>query len=219
MCKYPHNTNVMNKTEYENFKPYYYLDTGEDNIMYTLKHAQIDWGFIDGVQKPYIRKLYIKNLSIDYQEAVKKAKEYVGDELLYLNGERQTDEWGSGNSNKGDRYVTELTEEQKEQQEKIRLAQEEVAKKEKEAYEKAEPVPTEYERIKIEGLVLACYERETQWGRAVKNIIQDDRGFKVCGTAVADRDERVSFMARIEPSKDDPKFGFYKRPTKIELIS
>ena len=66
---------------------------------------------------------------------------------------------------------------------------------------------------------MACYERETQWGRAVKNIIQDDRGFKVCGTAVADRDERVSFMARIEPSKDDSKFGFYKRPTKIKLIS
>ena len=53
----------------------------------------------------------------------------------------------------------------------------------------------------------------------VKNIIQDDRGFKVCGTAVADRDERVSFMARIEPSKDDPKFGFYKSPKKIKLIS
>ena len=51
----------------------------------------------------------------------------------------------------------------------------------------------------------------------VKNIIQDDRGFKVCGTAVADKDERVSFMARIEPSKDDSKFGFYKRPTKVKV--
>ena len=110
----------MKKSEFENFKPYYYLDTGQDNIVYTLKNAQIEWALVEGVQKPYIKEYYIKNLSTDYQEAVKKAKEYVGNKLLYLNGERQTNDWGTGNSNKGNCYVTELTEEQKEQQEKIR---------------------------------------------------------------------------------------------------
>jgi hypothetical protein len=29
--------------------------------------------------------------------------------------------------------------------------------------------------------------------------------------------KRVSFVAAVEPSKDDQKFGFFKRPTKAKL--
>lgn len=206
----------MKKSEFENFEPYYFLDTGSDNIMYTLKHAQIDWAFVDGVQKPYIREHYIKNLSTDYQEAVKKAKEFIGNDPLYSSGEKQTNEWGTGNSNNSF-GLSELSEEEIEEREKAKKALEEKERKEQEEYEKAEPIPETRERIKIEGLVLARYQKETQWGTTVKNIIQDDRGFKVCGTAVAEKDERVSFIASVEISKDDIKFGFYKRPKQVLL--
>jgi hypothetical protein len=29
---------------------------------------------------------------------------------------------------------------------------------------------------------------------------------------------RLKITAKVEPSKDDCKFGFYKRPTKAELL-
>jgi len=49
-------------------------------------------------------------------------------------------------------------------------------------------------------------------------LVQDDRGFKVWGTSQADKGDRVTFMARVEVSQDDPKFGFYKRPTKVQIL-
>ena len=29
---------------------------------------------------------------------------------------------------------------------------------------------------------------------------------------------RVSFVAKVTPSDDDPKFGFFKRPNKVEVL-
>ena len=61
----------------------------------------------------------------------------------------------------------------------------------------------------------------------------DDRGFKLNGSAIKetyideDGDEevrffedeaRVSFVAKVTPSDDDPKFGFFKRPNKVEVL-
>jgi len=206
----------MNQTEYENFKQYYWIDTGEDNIMYTLKNARVDWMFYDGVQKPYVRHFYVKNLSIDYAEAVEKAREYVEfiDKPLHLEGEKETNEWGSGSNNN---YVAEMTEEQKKFFEEKRLAEEATAKQEKEAYEKAEPVPVTTERVKFEGVVLGTKNVETQWGNTSKCLFQDDRGFKLWGSCVASKGEKVSFVARVNPSEDDSKFGFFSRPTKILL--
>lgn len=65
----------------------------------------------------------------------------------------------------------------------------------------------------------------------LKMVVQDDRGFRVFGTAPRAITEgenipyassvegsRVTFNATLEPSKDDDKFGFFKRPTKARLI-
>ena len=194
------------------FEAHYWIDTGEDNIMYTLKYSFVDYRKgIDGIAEPYVKTNYCYNLSTDYEQAVQKAKEIVGNAKLTLNGEKDTNEWGTG-ANRKVEYDNSAWLEQKEQRDK---ELEEAARKEKEAYEKAEPVPITEERIKFEGAVLGIKKVETQWGDTAKCLFQDDRGFKVWGGYVGERGDRLSFFARVNPSKDDIKFGFYTRPTKI----
>ena len=82
----------------------------------------------------------------------------------------------------------------------------------------AEPVPVTDERMQITGKILATKYVENDWGGSMKSLVQDDRGFKVWGTSQAEKGDRVSFMARVEVSEDDPKFGFYKRPTKVQIL-
>ena len=58
-------------------------------------------------------------------------------------------------------------------------------------------------------------------------LVRDESGFKVwcslpssigAGADGAQKGSRVSFTVTIEPSRDDPKFGFGKRPAKFEII-
>jgi hypothetical protein len=52
-------------------------------------------------------------------------------------------------------------------------------------------------------------------------LVQDDRGFKVWGSVPSNlydaKGRSVSFSAAIQPSEDDDKFGFFKRPTKAKF--
>jgi hypothetical protein len=99
------------------------------------------------------------------------------------------------------------------------------------------PVPTTDKRIVIEGLVLSVKTQDNGYQvRRVMTVV-DDRGFKVWGSVPsalnfsggynaegerivveAKRGDRVTFTARVEPSDSDPTFGFYKRPTKAEIL-
>ena len=83
-------------------------------------------------------------------------------------------------------------------------------------YEAAEPCPTG--RVAITGDVLTTKLQEGYYGDTWKMLIKDDRGFKVWGSIPSSLDvsrgDRVTFMAAVEPSEDDEKFGFFKRPTK-----
>lgn len=85
----------------------------------------------------------------------------------------------------------------------------------------AENVPTG--RVEIVGEILSRKETTNDFGFVTKVTVKDDRGFRVYGTLPsaieeAKRGDRVSFTAAVEPSKDDPKFGFYKRPTKASVL-
>ncbi len=88
-------------------------------------------------------------------------------------------------------------------------------------------------RFKITGDVMSTKSVDSQYGYVFKMLVRDDRGFKVFGSIPSclelfdDKDgnqralaigDRVEFMAAIEQSKDDVKFGFYKRPTKAKLL-
>jgi hypothetical protein len=88
-------------------------------------------------------------------------------------------------------------------------------------------------RVTITGVVLSTKLVEDRFARSrygdattLKMLVKDDSGFKVFGTVPASlmaggdqlRGHRVTFTASVEPSRDDVKFGFFKRPTNaIEL--
>jgi hypothetical protein len=103
-----------------------------------------------------------------------------------------------------------------------------IAKREERAAEAAndpDPAPVVEGRIVIEGRVLSLREQDSDFGTTLKQLVLDDRGFKVWGTSPAAiefqvaRGDRVRFTATVTASNDDPTFGFYKRPTKAENIT
>lgn len=84
--------------------------------------------------------------------------------------------------------------------------------------EAAAPVPTG--RIVIEGEVLTTKLQESDFGSVLKMLVKADAGWKVWSTVPAamerpERGARVRFKATVEASKDDPKFGFAKRPCMV----
>jgi hypothetical protein len=100
------------------------------------------------------------------------------------------------------------------------------AERAKEA-ERASPVPVTEDRIEVTGEVLS-----TKWEAGfgynspdvLKVLIKHETGYKLWGTAPKkiatdlEKGDTIKFMAKVEPSKDDPKFGFFKRPTKAEKL-
>jgi hypothetical protein len=69
------------------FKPHFFISTGQDNIMYTLRYRSIAWTKGEGgMPFSYIKCEHCTNLSTDYEKAVAKAKEYAGDNLLITGG-------------------------------------------------------------------------------------------------------------------------------------
>ena len=87
----------------------------------------------------------------------------------------------------------------------------------------AQPVPVNAGRIAVCGTVLTTKIQESQYGSTLKMLVRDDRGFKLWGSVPSSiypsRGDTVEFVAAVEPSDDDPKFGFYKRPTKAECYT
>jgi len=92
-----------------------------------------------------------------------------------------------------------------------------------EAQPQVEATPVVEGRIVVTGVVVKRYSRDTDWGTQFKMIVQDDRGFKVCGTEpgslYVEEGDRVTFTATVEASTDDRTFGFFKRPSKAQNLS
>ena len=86
----------------------------------------------------------------------------------------------------------------------------------------AKPVPVSDKRWKVVGEVVSVKKVDTAFGTFLKMLVKNADGWKVWGTVpsdlVAERGATVEFMARVEPSKDDPKFGFFSRPTKAMVL-
>lgn len=108
--------------------------------------------------------------------------------------------------------------------ETARIAEQARQEREQAIHDAAEPVPETDARIKFTGTVLAVKWRDNDFGGGYKMLFRDDRGFKLWGTAltidgdIADKGDQVEFMATVEQSDDDAKFGFFKRPTKKRLV-
>lgn len=73
-------------------------------------------------------------------------------------------------------------------------------------------------RVQISGEVVTTRMQDGYYGSTLKMLVKDNSGFKVWGTVpsnvAVEKGDQITFMAAVEPSKDDCKFGFFKRPTQ-----
>lgn len=121
----------------------------------------------------------------------------------------------------------------------LELGESEIARRAREAEERREretaeyeaskqPIPTELKegRHTFTGKIIATYTRDTHYGIVDKMIFEDDRKFRLVGTAPRalwnndDRSPRgceIKFDAAINISDDDEAFGFIRRPTKLTI--
>lgn len=222
----------------------YYIASGFGNGMYTLReHNLIPTNY--GIKE---EDRYIKNLSRDYKKAIIKAKSFVGnDDKLEIGTAWNLEKWGEAEKPQREIYVaTKLTSRQiayLEEKAKKKAKQEaeyaEIKRKEQEAYDKAEWIPVTDQRIILTGVIDKIYHKENQWGGQWRMFFIDDRGFKLNGgigesfkekhynadaedaddyqTTFFENGSRLTFMAKVTPS-NDPKFGFFKRPTKVQIL-
>jgi hypothetical protein len=84
----------------------------------------------------------------------------------------------------------------------------------------AGPVPTG--KVTVEGLVVNTAVKHNDYGTRYVMTVMLDNGARVWGTIPSKLDvyegDRVRFSALVEAS-DKPDFGFYKRPTKAQVIT
>jgi len=91
------------------------------------------------------------------------------------------------------------------------------------------PLPVSEDRIQITGKVVSIKEPQPySYGGQVpmfeqtRMLVESDDGWKVFGTKPSaldiERGDRVTFIAKIKPSRNDPKFGFFSRPTKATKV-
>ena len=116
------------------------------------------------------------------------------------------------------------------------------ARREAEEAARAGATPCPSGKVQVEGKVLSFRVVENEYGSTLKMRVVTDGGWTVWGTvpaSIADKWEeveeddgyifdrlvegvkagdRVRFCATVSPSDDDELFGFFKRPTKAEII-
>jgi len=106
----------------------------------------------------------------------------------------------------------------------IQRSAEREARMEREAAMDKNPCPTG--RGQITGEILSRKWKDTDFGPSLKMLVLDDRGFKVYGSVPSrlsgddgvQRGDRITFTAEVSQSNDDEFFGFFKRPTKAEIL-
>ena len=78
-------------------------------------------------------------------------------------------------------------------------------------------------KVVVRGVVVSTDTKSNEWGTRFVMMVKDASGFIVWGTNPAkfdfDKGDNVEFTATVEVSDRDPKFGFYKRPTKIKNLN
>lgn len=76
-------------------------------------------------------------------------------------------------------------------------------------------------RLVIIGTVLSVKTVNNQFGIQEKCMIEARDGYRCWGSRFGSiiKGDVVEFKATMEPSKDDPYFGFYKRPILVELLA
>lgn len=109
------------------------------------------------------------------------------------------------------------------------------ALKEKIAQEKKDAAPCPEGRVTVVGEVVSVKWKDTAYGCTRKMLVRAEEGFTVWGTVPnkvkvpmviggeevidqIEKGDKITFSAKISPSEDDNKFGFFSRPTKAEIL-
>jgi len=78
-------------------------------------------------------------------------------------------------------------------------------------------------RMVIRGVVVSVKEQENDYGTRTVMTVKSPDGWLVWGTVPSsigvEKGDEVEFTATVEPSANDSKFGFYKRPTKARNLT
>ena len=82
------------------------------------------------------------------------------------------------------------------------------------------PFPITDARIEIVGTVLSLKLQEGDFGSTWKMLVKSVDGWKIWVTAPGNpqKGDKIKFFAKVQPSGNDPKFGFGSRPTKLTVI-
>jgi len=104
------------------------------------------------------------------------------------------------------------------------MTQETFKREEEERKSSASPIPETDDRFLVEGEIVRAKWKDTDFGQVLKITIQHEDGWRVWGSCPSkfDAEELVGksmrFMARVTVAEEDDTFGFFKRPTKPELL-
>jgi hypothetical protein len=93
----------------------------------------------------------------------------------------------------------------------------------KEIAPKVDKTPAPLGKVIIEGVVVSHYVKDTPYGSRLVFTVQDHKGFTVWGSVPSSIEPKVGdtvrFSAEITGVSDkDESFGFFKRPTKAEIL-
>jgi hypothetical protein len=85
----------------------------------------------------------------------------------------------------------------------------------------AQPVPTG--RQEIQGIVLTTRWQDNDYGSGQMKMLLKAQGYKLWGTIPSSdvrvrRGDEIALTGTLEPSEDDPYYGFFKRPAKLRMI-
>ena len=198
----------------------YFLGTGKDNIMWCLYFVDELWGTKDGWSEVIGEKtIYLRNLSTDYDVAVAKAKEWIGDSPypLYANCDKKTNDWGTGGGN----WYESESEEKRLERNRINKIRDAISQTINESWNTIrQEVPNGKDTFS--GKVLGMKFVDNEWGGTVKMVFQDDRGFKLYGNyglrmdKATDEDGRLTFTAIAKQSDKDKYFGFYREGKPVK---
>ena len=205
-----------------NFKPYYILTTGRSEssskIMYTLRKYELDWISTEAGLEPRKTSYHVQNLSTNYVKAIEKARQIAGDTKLEIEPKQDTKSWGEGStdSNQDSKYQKEL---------KIQNIEKNFLRQ----YEELpyiHVVPNTEDRISFEGKIVSTKFVDNDFGGSMKMLFEDNRGFRLWGALPKTLNDsesnlnniNIKFIAQVKVSDNDKCFGFYKRPTKVEVI-
>ena len=215
------NINKMNhniELEFANNNPsYYFISTGHtensNDVFYTLRKTFINTRYFDGIAQPFIDSTHIQNLSTDYNKAI------TNNHNLKITPKKEMNAWGEGFNNKEEELLRKKLQWERKSEEIVNnyLSQ-------YKDLEWSEVVPSTEERVEFSGKILNTKYQENQFGGSLKMLFQDERGFKLWGSVPNKLLEqnlpnlKIKFIASVQVSRNDKSFGYFKRPTKIEII-